>query len=67
MEYTYLPIADTTLFEIRTQNIIFTLDSADEFYSKLFSDFEDVSKLEYFVSLLQSDPSTAFDIYMTNG
>ena len=67
MEYTYIPITDTTLFEIRTQNIIFTLDSADEFYSKLFSDFEDVSKLEYFVSLLQSDPSTAFDIYMTNG
>lgn len=65
MKYTYLPIPDTTLFEIRVEDTIFTLDSSDSFYDQLFKDFEDVSKLEYFVSLLEANPGTAFTIYTT--
>ena len=63
MEYTYLPIPNTTLFEIRVENIIFTFDTSDTFYDGLYTDFEDVSKLEYFVSLLKADAGTAFEIY----
>lgn len=63
MNYTYLPIPDTTFFEIRVANIIFTLDSSETFYDQLFKDFEDVSKLEYFISLLETNPGTAFTIY----
>jgi hypothetical protein len=63
MNYTYLPIPDTTFFEIRVKDTIFILDSSDLFYNQLFKDFEDVSKLEYFISLLETNPGTAFTIY----
>lgn len=65
MEYTYLQIPNTTLFEIRVADIIFTIDSSALFYDQMFRDFEDVTKLEYFISLLRADPSTAFTIYNT--
>jgi hypothetical protein len=29
----------------------------------MIKDFQDVSKLEYFISLLETDPGTAFTIY----
>jgi hypothetical protein len=63
MDYTYLPIENTTLLEIKVENIIFTLDTSEPFYDQMVKDFEDVSKLEYFVSLLKANPGTAFTIY----
>lgn len=30
---------------------------------QMIKDFEDVSKLEYFISLLETNPGTAFTIY----
>lgn len=30
---------------------------------RMIKDFEDVSKLEYFISLLEANPGTAFTIY----
>jgi len=63
MSYTYEPIADTTLYELRTGNIIFVLDSAETAYAKMLADFNDPSNIETFVALLNNNPSTAFAIY----
>ena len=63
MEYTYLPIENTTLFELRTGNFIFILDSADPMYDKMIEDFNKATNIKKFISLLIADPSTAFDIY----
>jgi hypothetical protein len=35
-------------------------------HSVMIKDFQDVSKLEYFISLLQADPSTAYQIYLND-
>jgi len=34
-------------------------------HTRMIQDFQDTSKLEYFVSLLEADPGTAFTIYNT--
>jgi len=63
MEYTYLPIENTTLFELRASNFIFILDSAEPMYDKMINDFEISSNIERFILLLEENPSTAFIIY----
>jgi hypothetical protein len=63
MEYTYLPIENTTLFELRASNFIFILDSAEPLYNKMINDFQISSNIERFILLLEENPSTAFIIY----
>lgn len=63
MNYTYAPIYDSSLFELRVNEIIFILDSADNAYSKMIADFADDKNIKHFVSLLLDDPATAFEIY----
>jgi len=63
MNYTYGPIYDTALFELRVNEIIFILDSADNAYLKMIADFVDDKKIKHFVALLLDDPATAFEIY----
>ena len=61
MEYSYNQTENGKIIVVN--NIIFMLDSQDEIHVKMITDFEDTAKLEYFVSLLKADPSTAFTIY----
>jgi len=63
MNYTYAPIHDSSLFELRVNEIIFILDSEDDAYSKMIADFVDDKKIKHFVSLLLDNPATAFEIY----
>ena len=63
MNYTYLPIYESSLFELRVNEIIFIIDSADNAYSKMISDFVDDKNIKHFVSLLLDNPATAFEIY----
>lgn len=63
MNYTYGPIPDTNLFELRVNEIIFILDSADDFYSKMIVDFGNEKNIIKFADLLRDNPSTAFEIY----
>ena len=63
MNYTYAPIYDSSLFELRVNEIIFILDSEDDAYSKMIADFVDDKKIKHFVSLLLDNPATAFEIY----
>ena len=63
MNYTYAPIYDSSLFELRVNEIIFILDSADNAYSKMIADFVDDKNIKHFVALLLDDPATAFEIY----
>ena len=63
MNYTYAPIYDSILFELRVNEIIFILDSEDDAYSKMIADFVDDKKIKHFVALLLDDPATAFEIY----
>jgi hypothetical protein len=66
MEYTYLPIENTTLFELRAYNFIFILDSIEPMYDKMIEDFNESVNIEKFITLLIANPSTAFDIYNGN-
>ena len=63
MNYTYAPIHDSSLFELRVNEIIFILDSKDDAYSKMIADFVDDKKIKHFVSLLLDNPAAAFEIY----
>jgi hypothetical protein len=63
MNYTYTPIYDSSLLELRVNEIIFILDSADNAYSKMIADFVDDKNIKHFVSLLITDSATAFEIY----
>jgi len=63
MNYTYAPIHDSSLFELRVNEIIFILDSADDAYLKMIADFVDDKKIKHFVALLLDNPATAFEIY----
>lgn len=63
MDYTYTAIQDTTFFELRINEIIFIMDSAEDIYSKMIADFTDDKNIKKFVSLLLKDASTAFEIY----
>lgn len=63
MNYTYLPIYESSLFELRVNEIIFIIDSADNAYSKMISDFVDDKNIKHFVALLLDNPATAFEIY----
>lgn len=63
MEYTYLPIENTTLMELRTDKFIFMLDSTEPAYDKMLTDFQDPINIERFIALLNQDSSTAFEIY----
>jgi hypothetical protein len=63
MNYTYAPINDSSLFELRVNEIIFILDSEDDAYSKMIADFIDDKKIKHFVALLLDDPAAAFEIY----
>jgi hypothetical protein len=66
MEYTYLPIENTTLFELRTGNFVFILDSSEPLHDKMLNDFNKATNIKKFISLLNADPNTAFDIYNGN-
>lgn len=66
MEYTYLPIENTDLFELRAGDFIFILDSTDPMYDKMIQDFNQSVNIERFITLLIEDPSTAFEIYNSN-
>ena len=63
MEYTYTPVQDTTLMELRTDRFIFMLDTTEPIYDKMLLDFQDASNIERFIALLEEDPNTAFSIY----
>lgn len=63
MEYTYLPVENTTLMELRTDKFIFMLDSTESAYDKMLTDFQDPINIERFIALLNQDSSTAFEIY----
>lgn len=63
MEYTYLPVENTTLMELRTDKFIFMLDSTEPAYDKMLTDFQDPMNIERFIVLLDEDSSTAFQIY----
>ena len=63
MEYTYLPIENTDLFELRAGNFIFILDSTDPMYDKMILDFHISSNIERFILLLEENPDIAFVIY----
>lgn len=63
MEYTYLPVENTTLMELRTDKFIFMLDSTEPAYDKMLADFQDPINIERFIVLLDEDSSTAFQIY----
>jgi hypothetical protein len=63
MEYTYLPVENTTLMELRTDKFIFMLDSTEPAYDKMLRDFQDPINIERFIALLEEDSSTAFAIY----
>jgi hypothetical protein len=63
MEYTYLPVENTTLMELRTDKFIFMLDSTEPAYDKMLTDFQDPINIERFIALLEEDSSTAFAIY----
>jgi hypothetical protein len=63
MEYTYLPVENTTLTELRTDKFIFMLDSTEPVYDKMLTDFQDPINIERFIALLEEDSSTAFQIY----
>jgi len=63
MEYTYLPVENTTLMELRTDKFIFMLDSTEPVYDKMLTDFQDPINIERFIVLLDEDSSTAFQIY----
>jgi hypothetical protein len=74
MEYNYNQINKTDWsLEIIGPNtcIIFNLSSMPGVghpeHIQMIKDFKDVSKLEYFVSLLLKDPTTAFSIYNNLG
>lgn len=70
MEYLYEQISETD-WQITTlvnQKPLFFILSSDlerglPEHIQMISDFEDVSKLEYFVSLLHENPDTAFNKY----
>lgn len=63
MNYTYLPVENTTLMELRTDKFIFMLDSTEPAYDKMLTDFQDPMNIERFIVLLDEDSSTAFQIY----
>jgi len=63
MEYTYLPVENTTLMELRTDKFIFMLDTTEPTYTKMLRDFQDPINIERFIALLEEDSSTAFQIY----
>jgi hypothetical protein len=63
MEYTYTPVQDTTLMELRTEKFIFMLDTTIPMYDKMLLEFQDASNIERFIALLEEDPNTAFTIY----
>ena len=63
MEYTYLPIENTTLLALRAGNFIFILDSTEPMSDKMIHDFEISSNIERFILLLEENPDTAFVIY----
>jgi hypothetical protein len=41
MEYTYLPIENTTLIELRTDKFISMLDTTIPIYNKMITEFQD--------------------------
>jgi len=73
MKYNYNQINETdwSLEVINPEtNIIFHLSPVPGIghheHIQMIEDFKDVLKLEYFVSLLIKDPTTAFSIYNSN-
>lgn len=71
MNYNYNQISETdwALVVIRSEQetICFNMSTDPERgfpqHAQMIQDFQDVTKLEYFVSLLLENPSTAFAIY----
>jgi hypothetical protein len=71
MRYTYSQISKTdwalTVIQSEQETICFNMSTDPERgfpqHTQMILDFEDVAKLEYFVSLLLKNPSTAFSIY----
>lgn len=63
MEYTYKPVENTTLMELRTNRFLFMLDTTEPAYEKMLADFQDPANIERFIGLLEDNPDTAFSIY----
>ena len=71
MEYLYEQISETD-WQITTlvnQKPLFFILSSDlerglPEHIQMIQDFQDVSKLEYFIQLLINDPNTAFTTYL---
>jgi hypothetical protein len=71
MRYTYSQISETdwalTVVRNEQETICFNMSTDPERgfpqHTQMKLDFEDITKLEYFVSLLLENPSTAFSIY----
>jgi hypothetical protein len=63
MKYNLISIEDTTVFQLVTDTFIITLDSLDPIHNKMIEDFQDPVNIERFITLLEADPSTAFEIY----
>jgi hypothetical protein len=71
MNYNYNQISETdwalAVVQSEQETICFNMSTDPERgfpqHAQMILDFEDISKLEYFVSLLLENPSTAFSIY----
>jgi hypothetical protein len=71
MRYTYSQISETdwalTVVRNEQETICFNMSTDPERgfpqHTQMILDFEDITKLEYFASLLLENPSTAFTIY----
>jgi hypothetical protein len=63
MEYKFIHIEDSTNFQLVTDTLIIGLDSLNPIHAKMIEDFKDPANIEKFVTLLQEDPATAFEIY----
>ena len=71
MRYVYSQVSETdwalAVVQGEQETICFNMSTDPERgfpqHAQMILDFEDVAKLEYFVSLLLENPSTAFSVY----
>lgn len=71
MDYNYTQISETdwalTVIRSPQETVCFNMSTDPERgfpqHAQMIQDFQDVTKLEYFVQLLLQNPSTAFTIY----
>jgi len=63
MKYNFIHIEDSTYFQLVTDTLIIGFNSLDPIHAKMIEDFQDPINIERFITLLDADPSTAFEIY----